>query len=658
MGWLRKAPRDGVQVRQMYPQPMREEKHPYWTFWYRFFLGRPMDGVRWTNSSFWRSATEGEDHWWLRLAGWHRALIRLTGAYTLILLTVLSCAWFLFDAHLLTAQVLLAHLIVMGVPMLLLTEWYFVREHGVRLPQRLEELVEPESDEQEIALRGEAPAVTRWRMVYVREGRRTWDEEVVRPVAGVAAEVLDLGWHPGEARKWVTVPRDYMEPGGQPVEILLPRKFTASDAKKKALLAAVKPRLGMMELEDRWLLKGRHPRLQLASPPAPPGKALFADYAGMLMASQEYRPFLGVAVSGELLAAEMVDDSPHIGLSAGSGAGKSKLAASVIAQALMWGWHVIILDWKQESHEWARGLPGVTYVSDEQSLHEMCVRIGQEIELRKNMSKDECAQRPRVLIVREEWNMTAALLTEYWMSMRSTAEPEERRTMPLRSPALTGLMRLVFAGRAFGMFDFLIAQRMSNRVFNGNTDLRENYQIRLLARYTVQTWKMLVGTGVKFIRKPTQLGRWVVVAGEEAAQVQGILGTDEEWRSLAMTGQPNPPYPFSVAVANGNHSQLARQPEAVDGEIDLALGDQLPLEVTGGNTKTVSILRKLVDISVTLDYLDVTEKALRNWRDREIDFPAARGGNQFSGYLYDLSEVTDWVRQRRASEAAKKEVRR
>lgn len=664
----RKAPRDGVQSRQYYPQPMSEEKHPRLTFWYRFLLGRPMDGIRWTNSSFWRSATEGEDHWWLRLAGWHRLLIRLAVSYTVLLLIPALTLTGWLGAWVLTAQIALAHLIA-AVPLLLLTERYFQREHGIRLPLRIEVEEELSTDAEEIAKRGEAEVRKRWRMVYVREGRRTWEEELVQPVALVAASVLDLNWHPGEARKWVDIPRDYMEPGGHPVEIALPRRFTASEAKKKALLAAVKPRLGMMELTDTWLLQGRHPRLQLAAPPAPPKLALFADYAGLLQATQEYHPYLGVVAGGELLAAEMVDDSPHIAESAGSGAGKSKMAAAAIAQALWWGWHVIILDWKQESHEWCKGLPGVTYVSDEQSLHEMCERIGQEVDVRKALSPEQREQRPRLLIVREEWNMTAALLSEYWMSMRSTAEPEERRLMPARSPALTGLMKLVFAGRAFGMHDFLIAQRMSNRVFNGNTDLRENYQIRLLARYTQQTWKMLVGTGVRFIRKPTQMGRWVVVAGEEATVIQGILGTDAEWREFAQGGAPNPPYPFGIDPAragipaghesvNGNDSHVATLPDPADGDIDLALGDRLGHDLAGPSQIEASEAIKLIDLSSRLSYLGVTHDALQMWRKRDPEFPEHIGGSANNGLLYDSREVTEYVRRRRASEAARREVRR
>jgi hypothetical protein len=107
-----------------------------------------------------------------------------------------------------------------------------------------------------------------------------------------------------------------------------------------------------------------------------------------------------------------------------------------------------------------------------------------------------------------------------------------------------GFGDVTFAGRSFGLFDLLAAQRMSNRVFNGNVDLRENYMIRLLARYTVQTWKMLLAH-IKYMRKPSQLGRWVVAAGDEATYVQGILISEDEAREFSRGGAPNPMSAFS-----------------------------------------------------------------------------------------------------------------
>jgi hypothetical protein len=499
-------------------------------------------------------------------------------------------------------------------------------------------------------------------MLTVFPGRRAWEEEVVEPLAAVVSSVLDNDYRPGEARHWIDVPRDYMEPKGAPVEIQLPRSFTgAIEATNKKLVSAARSSLGMLEADAQWHLKGRHKRLLLSAPPAPPATAHFRDYEQLLMSTQEYKPFLGVVASGELMAAEMVGDSPHIAVSAGSGAGKSELIKAMIMQALHWGWFVIILDFKGESQEWAKGLPGVKYVTDVEAMHDMGVRLGEEMETRKALSPEERARRPRTLVVREEWNMAAALLSDYWTAFRqSEPDAETRRMIPPKSPALRGFSMVIFMGRSFGVFDLLAAQRMSNRVFNGNVDIRENYMIRLLARYTVQTWKMLL-PHIKFMRKPKELGRWVVAAGDEACYVQGILISDEEARAFARAGKPNPMSAFSSG-------------EVLEGELGDATevtgsntqGDQLRPDIAGHNGAPLAvdkspapvILRKLIDIATSLEYLGITHNILRNASraDEKGDpnFPPVRGGGPTTGYLYDLSEVNEWARKRRAAEAAEK----
>lgn len=658
----RRAPREGITRAMTYPEPWFVSNR--WWLWmlYRALTGRPMDGIRWTNATFWRSATEGEDHWWLRMAGWRRALVRVSVAYVLLLLLPALLILQAAGASTVVLQLLLLHLALLGAPVFLALDVWFIREHGVRVPWRVEEEREL-SEEEELELKGEAPVVRQWRMLQLREGRRAWEREVVEPVAAVAGEVLDLDWHPGEARRWVHVPRDYARPGGGAVEISLPRRFSASEAKKKALLAAVKPRLGMMELREQWMLQGRHPRLLLSAPPAPPSVAPFSQYRSLLERSEEYRPFLGVAASGELLAAEMIGDSPHLAFSAGSGAGKSMLMRSIVAQMLNWGWCVVILDWKKESHEWARGLDGVRYASTPEEIHDMCVNIGEEVEERKEMEEEERSSLPRVFVVREEWNMTAALLAEYWMTLRASVEPEERRTMPTRSPALSAIMKLDFAGRSFGMFDGLIAQRMSNRVFNGNTDIRENFGIRLLARYTVQTWKMLV-PHLKYLPKPTQIGRWVVSVNDEATYIQAILISTEEARELARGGQPNPASPWAVR-GGGQRTNVGTLQRPT-------LGDQLPVRAALGSTSPDADyleaevvqpvkLRKLRDLVDAVDHLGFTlkdlQRAASGGRERDETFPGAEGGTQFKGYLYDQAKVLDWARKKRAAQAAERVVK-
>lgn len=669
MGFFTRDRAEKVVEYHHFPEPWAVARSTRMQFVYRFFLGRPMDGVRWSNSTFWHPGSRGEASWWLRLAGWQRLAFRLAGLWLLFVLPLLLLLYAV-GAGSIVLQILLLHLVAAVLPLLLL-DHYFRQEHGVRFPLLRREQHEEQAQliDKELVVDAPAPEeleqeeipgelVLRWE--WIREGRREWERTRIRPLAAAISERLDNVYRPGDT-DWVIVPRNYLEPGGKPVQVMLPTSFGGDPASIKGLERVIANKLGMLDPSFQWQLQGDAPRVLASAPPVPPKVALFASYRSMLEQSQEYRPFLGVVADGSMLSAEMVSDSPHIGLSAGSGAGKSMMCRAAIMQALYWGWGVVILDWKAESHTWAKGLPGVKYVTRLEDIHDMGVRIGEEVDIRK---EDGMAGRANVLVVREEWNMTAALLSDYWVQQRGMADPEEKRTMPPRSPALSGFQSLVFAGRQFGMFDFLIAQRMSNRVFNGNTDLRENYQIRLIARYSPQTWKMLIGNEIKPIRKPKELGRWVVFAQDEVTVIQGILITDEEARAFAQEGKPNPTSPFT-STYNIDASERVNVP-TLEGT---TLEDQFRPVATSQSASSTSlldrpapiILRKLVDISTTLEYLGITkpmlQKAARSDAQGDPNFPAVRGGTPTGGYLYDLAEVTQWAKNKRATQAAERELK-
>ncbi len=660
MGFFARDRAEKVVEYHHYPEPSFITRRHRLRWWYRFLLGRPMDGVRWSNATFWSPGSRGEASWWLRLAGYQRLLIRLALLWAALIVLPLTVLIIMavqggeLGASALSLLLSIAHThLLIAAPVLIGLEVRAAREHGVRLPW-LEKVEQEESEEERGARWVERRKLTMRTLV---EGRRQWRRDVVEPLAMALSESLDNIFRQGDT-DWIHVPRNYATPGGGKVEIMLPSGFSGSmNAKTVVLQKAVTNKLGLQDPVFDWQLAGRTPRVLVSAPPTPPAVAHFRDYREMLERTVEFSPFLGVttrmsdgAPLSELLSAEMVSDSPHLALSAGSGAGKSMMAKAVIMQALRWGWGAIILDWKAESHSWAKGLPGVKYCVTEEAIHDALERIGEEVDIRKT---EGMAGRANVLVVCEEWNMTAALLSEYWSARRSMADQEERRTMPLRSPALRGFGSLTFAGRQFGLFCFLIAQRMSSRVFNGNADLRENFMIRLMARYSVQTWRMLIPE-MKPIRKPKELGRWVVWANDEVTTVQGILISDAEAREFASGGVDNPLTPFS--------SNYRAEVDGATVEAATMLDDQWGNGAARGSAladrPAPVLLRKLVDLSLTLEYLGVTEKMLRQWRDRDRNFPQIRGGTANSGFLYDAQEVTDYVKAKLATRVARKEVKR
>ncbi len=624
---------------------------------YRALLGRPMDNHIRTDSTFWHRAQTGYPSPWLRLAGWERAVVRVLGAWVLFMVLVVLLAWVLRSGTRVLGfevpwvlqvlewrTVLEVHAI--GVLMILVPVGIRtrVRDHGVRVRVPVMEVSRSRVH------------VSGW-VTYEVPGRKAWELEKVRPVAAVAANILALSYRPENVNRWVRVPRTYRDHEGAPVEVMLPSNFTGADeGHKRRLVTAVGARLGMRDPIVEWDLLGSQPRLLLKTPPAPPEKVTYADIERWLQESEEYRPVLGFTGPKTILNAEMQGDSPHIALSAGPGAGKSTLAKFVIMQALRWGWGVVILDWKMtEAYEWAKGLQGVTYITDIEDIHDMGERLGQEVDIRK---KAKLAGRAKVLVIRDEWNVTAELLLAYWTARRAQLEPEERRVTPVKSPALAGFAKLDFGGREFGLHDFVITQRLSARAFNGNADIRECFGIRCMARYSMQTKVMLVGNMKPFPKNSNHPGRWTIVTGADVAVVQVPLVTGEEAREYAMGGQENPLTPFSSeyypAVAQRpNEAPALEDPLGHDPASDLAGSEEMEaLEATEVQPSELRKLSEMVDglahLGITLNILQKASKTF------EHGFPTPLGGTPNRGYTYDYQQVKEWAMRRHAARQAER----
>jgi hypothetical protein len=610
----------------------------------RFLLGRPMDNVIYTNATFFHRATTGYPSRWLWLAGWERALIRVGVTYALLagvagwaMDTLGLVSWIAFTVgHLSGLSVLLA-------PVLLLV---YVRDWGVAAKVPV------------VAREGVRLRVDSWVPVALG-GRKEWERSRVIPLARALDSVLQTSHRASSARHWVQIPKDYREPG-RPVVIQLPASFTGADeGTKSRLTRTVAARLGMRDPDVSWQLEGDSPRVLLTTPVTPPKMVRWADVERYYLESQEYRPFLGLAGADVALYAEMIADSPHLALSAASGAGKSEMVKTIIMQALRWGWGVVILDWKEVSHEWAEGLPGVLILRDVEDIHDGLVTLSNDLDTRKRSYRLDktLTGRAKVLVVYEEMNATSQLLVSYWAALRSTEpDPEVRRSMPVRSPAVAAQNALVFGGRQFGIHCLFMAQKFSNRVTQGNTDVRENFAIKLLARYSTSTVKMLAPDIKPFPRKPANLGAWVAVMGNDAVVFQAPLITDEEAREYSMGGVENPSHPLT----NSYRPYGIQRPG-----MDTTLGGSLYQDATTALAVSAAIegevlpatdQRKLSEMVADLSHLGITHAVLRNAVARpEEGFPEATGGSRNRGYTYDFEMVKSWARKRHARMAAERE---
>lgn len=188
----------------------------------------------------------------------------------------------------------------------------------------------------------------------------------------------------------------------------------------------------------------------------------------------------------------------------------------ITCQMLHHGSQAFILDYKRISHPWARGIPGVTYCADIADIHDALVQLGWEGRRRTRVADelgidaDPDAIGPRLLILLEEVNATLRQLARYWDKIRESGDPKT-------SPAIDALMEILFMGRQVRMHVLLVAQSATARALGG-PEVREQFATRILARYSMNAWRMLAPEIHPAPKSTKHPGRAQVVIGGTARE--------------------------------------------------------------------------------------------------------------------------------------------
>lgn len=369
---------------------------------------------------------------------------------------------------------------------------------------------------------------------------RNW----IKPLHEALRGVLDLS-EDVSARSYIKIPADY--PDRENVgRINLPAHYTGAGSANVA--GIVKAKLGLSDVSVSFDLRGRKPHLTLAQVKRPPAKAFYADpdIQVLVANAKESAPLLGIGPKYSPVSVDLDSESPHILVSASTGGGKSKLTQAIACQLLHNGGQVVILDFKRHSQKWARGLPGVLYVKDISHIHDVLVKLGAEGHVR-NLIADEWegeeGDEPigsRMLILLEETNATMGELKRYWTAIRKTKADEGGPADPKESPAIGALRSILFMGRAVKMHALITAQSGTANAIGG-PEMRECFATRILARYTVNAWKMLAPQVTPVPRASKHPGRVQVVLGSVAYETQGLMFTTAEAREWATSGVESPP---------------------------------------------------------------------------------------------------------------------
>jgi hypothetical protein len=285
-------------------------------------------------------------------------------------------------------------------------------------------------------------------------------------------------------------------------------------------------KIPVSDLVESWNQVGPRVRAVWTVRKRPPARVGVDQVAEHLPRLAEWEFYIGQGAGDRPVILSLRDDSPHIAVSAGSGAGKSVLAELVAVQVLARGGRVVILD-RKGSHRWALGLAGVDYCTRPEQMHDALVRLAALADERNTLALHEPEDwdpGPRTLVIAEELNATIGQLVNFWAEVRGKGDPK-------RSPAVSALADLLFMGRSAKFNVLAIAQMLTARAIGG-PEARENFGVRCLARYTANNWKMLVPEAA-MPRASRTLGRWQVVIGGQATEVQVAYLSATEARALA-----------------------------------------------------------------------------------------------------------------------------
>jgi hypothetical protein len=523
-----------------------------------FLIGDPLDGRLRTNATFFRPPTQALHpkahasvwHW---RPGWHRSAVRLT-TLTLTAATADGIIW--HRAATLTVLAACAAAVT-GY-----AAWRLAR--GVRRWARA------------VAWDRDHPWVSAWGAAAIPWRHYT---QYRRPL------ILALTAELGEAPRRVRVPLDRSG-----ATIGVPPGFTGADKGKDGIARAVTAKLALEAAEPAWKLHGTsRPRVTYTLTQPPPGYLTWDDVAADIASARPDQLITGAGKRGAIASVSLELDSPHFGVISGTGGGKSQLTAYWLVQRLRRGDIGLILDAKRFSHPWAFKdmdaeyglLPNVAYCRTVTQLHNAMCWLGEELERRNSVAERTITARgdvrgdvgPRLWIIAEEMNLAHGALKAYWAEER---DPEKD---PKRSPAFTGLGAVSFAGRAVKMHLVPIGQMLKADVLGGG-DVRENIGVRMLTRYTQNSWKMQAGDIP--MPPPSRVpGRWQQLASGEVTEVQVPYVDMEQARELAVGGTVTPCPPGMPGRAGvPSVRRLALPPGASDQRVVVGHAEEVAVGLT------------------------------------------------------------------------------
>lgn len=390
--------------------------------------------------------------------------------------------------------------------------------------------------------------------------------EYVYPTWTVIAKVIGQPGRRRDAVRAIALPDGFgtEDVGDEELSIRIHLPVVALDeGTRKRVADAAGQRLGIPDPSASWVVRGTSAYVDLSPCASVPRVLRFADVRTHWTDADATRPFVGMAPKRTPVYADLDNDGPHIGISGGTGTGKSTLLRIILAKRASSGAGIVVCDYKVNSHPFLRRLARehpdrAVYVVDEEPISEAILAVFGEFQRRRELLKtdpdalEHC--RPIDLVI-EELNSLAERLTKWWGHERrrilaeAKALDEDVPYVPTVAPCIDAMAALVQMGRELLVRVHFAAQRLDAAILsprNGGA-VRESITNRFLAKYTKKTWAMLCA-GVPYQAFPGgPRGIWTAVVGDEVTHFRVPPLSDDEAYALALAG----PVPSGPVIGAG-----------------------------------------------------------------------------------------------------------
>lgn len=400
---------------------------------------------------------------------------------------------------------------------------------------------------------------------------RWWPQRAVRrefvyPTWQVVAKIINAPTGRRHAVRAIELPPGFGlevddETGESPelvVRLHLPVVTLDKGTQDRIALAAGQ-RLGITDVSASWVIRGASTYVDLSPRATAPRTLTFRDVRHYFDDASPTSPFVGLGPKRKPVYADLDNDGPHIGISGGTGTGKSTLLRIILAKRVAAGAGLVVCDYKVTSHPWARRIAQedpsrVLYVVDEEPISEAILAVYAEFERRRTLLKTNPEAlkdfRPVDLLV-EELNSLASRLRTWWGHERrriladAKANGEDAPYVPVVPEAVDALAALVQMGRELQIRVHFAAQRLDASALapKDGGAIRESITNRFLAKYTKAAWNMLCA-GIPFEAFPGgPRGIWTAVVNGEVTHFRVPVLSNEDAYALVM-GSPAPTLPL------------------------------------------------------------------------------------------------------------------